>query len=74
MLFNRRKILKVNMVLLHLAVEQAAAEAAQQEVRRQFREQFPLLDVEFGNATMDFPYFESLNITVPGYDVELVQP
>lgn len=64
----------VNMGLVHLVIEQAAAFAARGEVERQFREQHPRLQLSLSDCTVDFPSFDRLNLDVPGWDVRFVRP
>lgn len=60
----------INLELLHLAIELAAAQAAQLEVERQFTEQYPDRRLRFnGDVTVDFSRIEQLNIDMKDWEV-----
>jgi hypothetical protein len=60
----------IDLEMLHLAMELAAADAAKIELERQFRKQHPNLQLAMKSHSVDFGSIQNLEISIPNFDVE----
>lgn len=60
----------VDIEMLHLAAELAAAAAAKAELERQFSEQYPNMVLNVKDYNVDFTNIESFTLDISNFDVE----
>lgn len=67
---NQKQKFVVDLEMLHLAMELALAAAGRAEVERQFREQYPNLQLNLRDYNVDIGTIRNLAINVTNFDVE----
>ena len=65
-------VLRVDITMVMLVAERAAAKAVAAEVQRQLSEQYPGLELNLSDNSVHIDGLKDLGLVIPGWEIEIV--